>query len=111
MKTAIIINNEGLGKGDDELGKKLMGAFLRKLWVKSELPDIIICYNSGVKLVATGSQVLDALHGLFEKGVDIISCGTCIDHYDLGQKIEVGRRTDMVEIVELMMAYEKVITV
>lgn len=111
MRTAIIINNESFGKGDDELGKKLMGAFLRKLWVKDELPEVIVCYNSGVKLMAKGSQVLDALHGLFEKGVDIIACGTCIDHYDLGNSIEVGRRSDMVEIVSIMMDYDKVITV
>lgn len=111
MKTAIIINNETFGKGDDELGNKLMGAFLRKLWVKTELPDIIVCYNTGVKLVATGSPVLDALHGLYEKGVDIIACGTCIDHFELGKSIEVGRRTDMVEIVSIMMDYDKVITI
>lgn len=111
MKTAIIINNESLGKGDDDLGKKLMGAFLRKLWAQEKLPDIIVCYNSGVKLMAKGSAVLDGLHGLFEKGVDIIGCGTCIDHYGLQNSIEVGRRSDMSEIVSIMSNSDKVITV
>lgn len=111
MKTAIVINSESFGKGDDELGKKLLGAFLRKLWGEQQLPEIIICYNSGVKLLAKGSLVLDALDGLSLKGVEIIACGTCIDHYDLGNSIKVGRRSDMAEIVSIMMNSDKVITV
>lgn len=109
MKSVIILNSESFGKGDEELGKKLMGAFLRKLWVSSKRPDIIICYNSGVKLMAKGSGVLDALHGLYEKGVEIIGCGTCLDHYDLGT-VDVGRRSDMGEIVAIITEAEKVVT-
>lgn len=111
MKTAVIVNSESFGKGDDELGNKLMGAFLRKLWIRTDLPDVIVCYNAGVKLIAKGSPVLDALNGLHDKGVEIVACGTCIDHYNLGQDIKIGRRTDMVEIVSIMMEYDKVITV
>lgn len=111
MKTVVIINNESFGKGDDELGKKLMGAFLRKLWMKEELPEVIACYNSGVKLIAKGSAVLDALHGLSDKGVEIIACGTCLDYFELDKSIEVGRRSDMDEIVSTILAAEKVITI
>ncbi|WP_105615198.1 sulfurtransferase-like selenium metabolism protein YedF [Vallitalea okinawensis] len=111
MKTLIVINNESFGKGDDELGKRLMGAYLKKLWVRDEMPDTIVCYNSGAKLVAKGSMVLDALNGLYEKGVDILACGTCLNHYHLADQVKVGRSTDMGEIVELMMTYDKVITV
>ena len=111
LETIIVMNNESFGKGDEELGKKLMGAFLRKIWVQKQLPETIICYNSGVKLVAKGSPVLDVLHGISEKGVEIIACGTCLDHFELSKKIEVGRRTDMEEIVSLMTKAEKVITV
>jgi selenium metabolism protein YedF len=111
MKTAIVINSESFGKGDDELGKKLLGAFLRKIWASEPLPDVIICYNAGVKVLAQDSLVLDALDGLFLKGVEIIGCGTCIDHYDLRNSMRVGRRTDMAEIVSIMMDADKVITV
>jgi selenium metabolism protein YedF len=111
METAIIINNDSFGQGDDVLGKKLLGAFLRKLWVSENFPDVIICYNSGVKLMAKGSVVLDALEGLFEKGVEIIGCGTCVEHYKLENSIEVGRKTDMAEIVNIMMEAKKVITI
>jgi len=105
-----ILNNQYFGHGDNELGSKLMGAFLRKLWAKDELPETIICYNSAVKLLSNESLVLDALIGLSEKGVEIIGCGTCIDFYELGNAIKVGRRTDMVEIVDLISKAEKVVT-
>lgn len=111
MKTAIIINNEALGKGDDGLGNKLMGAFLRKIWASLDKPDVIIFYNSGVKLMGKGSELLDVLDGLYEQGVELVGCGTCIEHYGLGEDIKVGRRTDMAEIVSMMMTYDKVITV
>lgn len=111
MKTAIIINNETFGKGDAELGKKLMGAFLRKLWVSDEKPEVIVMYNSGVKLIGDQSTVLEVLHGLEEQGVEIMACGTCLVHYELKDKIQVGRMTDMEEIVSIMMSYEKVVTV
>lgn len=111
MKTAVVINSESFGKGDDELGKKLMGAFLRKLWAGEPAPDVIICYNAGVKLLAQGSLVLDAFDGLYLKDIEIIACGTCIDHYELRNSIKIGRRTDMTEIVSIMMDADKVITV
>lgn len=111
MKTAVVINSEYFGEGSDELGRTLLGAFLRKLWAGGELPDTIICYNGGVKLLAKGSLVLDALDGLAMNGVEIIACGTCIDFYGLKDKIKVGRRSDMAEIVSMMMSYDKVITV
>lgn len=111
MKTAIVLNSETLGKGDDELGKKLLGAFLRKIWALEQPPDVIICYNSGVKLIAEGSVVLDALDGLFLRGVEIIACGTCVDYYNLRDSVRIGRISDMAEIVSIMMSSDKVITV
>lgn len=111
MRKAIVINSESFGKGDEELGKKLMGAFLRKVWMRSDLPEIIVCYNSGVKILAPDSPVLDALHGLSDKGVEIIACGTCIEFYQMDRHLEIGRVSDMAEIVNIMMEFDKVITV
>ncbi|MDA3845780.1 MAG: DsrE family protein [Vallitaleaceae bacterium] len=80
----VILNNEFFGQGDEVLGKKLM---------------------------ARESHVLDALTGLYEKGVEIIGCGTCIDHFNLEDEIMVGRTTDMVEIVDMITKADKVVTV
>lgn len=111
METVIVLNSDSFGKGDDELGKRLLGAFLRKILVCEPLPNVIICYNSGVKLLAQGSMVLDALDSLSLKGVEIIACGTCVDHYDLRNVIQVGRISDMTEIVSVMINADKVITI
>ena len=110
MKKTIIINGETLGKGSDELGEKLMGSFLRKLCILENKPDTIIFYNSGVKLLAKGSSVLDSMETLFKSGVDIMACGTCISYYKLNDKLAVGRVSNMQEITSIILNSENVIT-
>lgn len=111
MVTTIIINSQGLGRGDDELGKTVMGSFLRKLWASTIKPDHIIFYNNAVYLLMQKSGVLDALDGLSKAGVDLVACGTCVKFFNLEGKMAVGRVSDMVEIVSLLIKSEKVVTV
>ena len=111
MKKAIIINSESFGKGNDELGQKLMGVFLKKLWASENKPEWIVFYNSGVKLLAKGSDVIDALDALFTVGVDLLACGTCISFYQLEDKLKIGRISNMEEIVDVLMKAESVITI
>ena len=110
MKTAIILKGDTLGDGDDLLGKQLMGSFLRKLWNSKEKPESILFYNSAVRLLASGSEVLDALEGLSHAGVDLIACGTCVGFYKLKDTMITGRVSDMQEIVGILMQTEKVVT-
>lgn len=111
MDRVIVINSHIFGRGDEELGKKLMGAFLKKIWVRVDKPDAILFYNSGVKLIARGSHVLDVLTGLQETGVELLACGTCIDFYELRDKMMVGRISNMEEISSTMMEANSVITI
>ncbi len=111
MKKVFIINSDSLGAGDQDLGQKLMGAFLRKLWASDTKPEAIICYNSGVKLTAKGSPVLDAMDGLYSAGVDILACGTCVEFYNLKNDIQAGRISNMEEIVSILATAESVVTV
>ena len=111
LRRAIIVNSESFGKGNEELGKKLMGVFLKKLWASDNKPEWIIFYNSGVKLLAVGSDVIDALDALFTAGVDLLACGTCITFYGLDDKLKIGRISNMDEIVAVLMKAENVITV
>ena len=111
MQQVILINNQYFGSGDDSLGEKLMGNFLRKLWAQETRPEAILFYNSGVKLLAEGSTSLDALNGLFGDGVDLIACGTCVTFFKLKDKLGVGRIGDMQEIAEILMTAENVVTV
>ncbi len=110
MKTTILLNNETLGAGNDGLGEKLIGSFLRKIWMLVEKPDSIIFYNSAVKLLSKDSLVLDVLVPLYNSGVDLIACGTCVGFFNLEGKLEVGRVSDMSEIVRILTNSGKVIT-
>ncbi len=111
MKRAVVINSEHMGVGNDELGAKLMGPLLRKLWAGETKPEAMLFYNSGVKLLAEGSAVLDALNGLYEAGVDIIACGTCCTFFGITDKIAIGRVSDMQEISGIMTTADSVVTI
>lgn len=111
MKKTILITSEFLGAGDDELGAILMGSFLRKLCSAGNLPKEIIFYNSGVKLLAEGSAVLDAIEMLAKKGVGLTACGTCVNHFGLADKMEPVNMGDMAGIIAELMASPNVVTV
>lgn len=111
MIKTIVINSEFMGRGDDELGKQLMGSFLRKLNVRDNRPDNIVFYNSGVKLVAEGSFVLDGIDLLLKAGVNMKVCGTCVNKYELADKIEPHLISDMVSIISTLMNSDSVVTI
>ena len=110
MKRLILVGADKLGRGPEELGAQLMGSFLRKLWAAGDRPDAIVFYNSGALLLSEGSTCLDALAGLAERGVDLVLCGTCAAYYGIKNPPE-GRISDMSEIVSLLTAADKVVTV
>lgn len=97
---AVAVSSEIMGQGDDDLGKRLLKSFFVALSVLDELPSVIAFYNSGVKLAAGGSDVIDLLLEMEKKGVEIILCGTCVDHYKLGDKISTGKIADMYFILQ-----------
>ncbi len=111
MARTILITSSYFGRGDDELGAKLMGSFLRKLCVMEKRPERIVFYNSGVKLIAEDSDVLDALGTLADQGVELIACGTCLTHFGLLDKIAVGRKSDMQEIASVITGADDVVKV
>lgn len=109
MRTVLFLNHDAFGHGDDGLGQKVLGTFLRKSIAFRNLHAVLLA-NSGVKLAAEGSPVLVELHQLHENGVDILPCGTCVDHYGLREMIQVGRISNMDELISEMDQAEKVIT-
>ncbi len=96
----VVLSSDVMGSGDDELGATLMKAFVFALTQQDELPATIVAYNGGVKLTVEGSPVLDDLKKLAEAGVEIMSCGTCLNHYGISDKLAVGEVTNMYVIVE-----------
>lgn len=87
-----------MGAGDDELGALLLRSFLKTQSQLDRAPDAVIFYNSGVRLCCEGSPLLDDLRELEGAGVEIIACGTCLNFFELGDTLAVGRVTDMLEI-------------
>ena len=111
MKNVLVLNSDTMGRGDDDLGRQLIGGFLRKLWNQQTRPEAIVFYNSGVKLLVEGAPALDALEGLSRAGVDLVACGTCCDYFEITGKLRLGRISDMQEITSLLMNSAKVTTI
>ncbi len=107
---AILVKSKLFGEGDEELGNILMKSFLYALNELDGQIKHIIFMNSGVALTTEGSPVLEHLEALEEKGVEILSCGTCLDFYDLKERLKVGRVTNMYTAVEILANASKSIT-
>jgi selenium metabolism protein YedF len=111
MSRTLLFTQEFLGKGNDELGSRLMGSFLRTLLNASQKPDKLVFYNSAVKLVADESPVRDVLNDLNKAGIRLVACGTCVSFYGLDGKIAAERVSNMQEIVSILTESDIVVTV
>ena len=108
--TVLIIHSKVLGSGDDTLGALLMKSYIYTLTKADSYPETILFYNGGVHLTTEGSESLSDLEYLVSCGVEILSCGTCLNHYGLTDSLRIGGITNMYTIVEKMTAAKKVIT-
>ncbi len=99
----VVLSANVMGAGEEKLGKTLMKAFVFALTRQEELPAAVLLYNSGAFLSCEGSESLEDLKALEAQGVEILTCGTCLDFYGLKEKLGVGGVTNMYEIVEKMM--------
>ena len=107
MDTVIAINQDQMGHGDAELGRKILAIFLRKLPSMDGVTEIVF-WNTGVKLVTADSPVLAELQALEKAGIDLLPCGTCLEHF--GLEVAVGKASDMGSIVRELGRAGKVIT-
>ena len=98
-----------MGEGDERLGKTLMKGFIYALTESESLPSCILLYNNGAKLSTEGSDSLEDLKLLESKGVEILTCGACLDFYKLTEKLKVGSVTNMYVIAERMMEFQKLV--
>ena len=98
-----LIQSEGLGRGDDQLGIMLMANFLRLLGESQDKPAALVFWNGGVKLACEGSHVLDYLEKLEKQGVEILACTTCLEFFELVDKLKVGKPTTMVKSIQSML--------
>ncbi|MCW8141921.1 MAG: DsrE family protein [Planctomycetota bacterium] len=109
MTTVVIIPSDGMGRGDDALGQKILASFLGKAGALEGLAAVCL-YNGGVKLLVEGSPALQGLAALEARGVDVVACGTCVDHFGLRERVRVGVVGTMDDIVSRLDRAAKVVT-
>lgn len=104
----VAVEGDSMGKGDDVLSHKLIEGFIFALTEQDELPKYVIFYNSGVRLTTLNQKTIEDLKKLADKGVTILSCGLCLDFYNLKSELKIGEATNMYRILEIMRSYRVV---
>ena len=102
QKKTVVISSAQMGSGSEELGSALMKGFLYALCQQDSLPSTILFYNGGAALTCEGSASLEDIRSLQAQGVEILTCGTCLNYYGLTEKLRVGELTNMYVICEKM---------
>ena len=100
--TVVVISSAAMGEGSAELGTALMKGFIFALGQQEELPSTILFYNGGASVTCEDSVSLEDLCSMEAQGVEILTCGTCLNFYGLTEKLAVGQVTNMYTIVEKM---------
>lgn len=109
--SVLLVTENGMGKADNKLQQILINKYFDLLLQSENLPSAICFYTEGVKLVCEGSRVLEQLHALESRNVRLIICSTCLNHFELAEKVKVGIVGGMGDILEAQMKAEKVITI
>lgn len=107
--TIVVISSDRMGNGNDALGKVLIKGFIYAITQLDTLPKKMLFYNGGATLTVEGSDSLEDLKSLEAQGVEILTCGTCLDYYEVKDKLAVGSVTNMYSIVEAMTEAGKII--
>lgn len=96
----VAVGSDQMGEGAGELGEALLKSFLYALSQQETLPQTVLFYNGGARFTCEGSGSLEDLKSLEAQGVEILTCGTCLDFYGLKERLRVGEVTNMYVIVE-----------
>lgn len=102
QNVVVVISSSCMGSGDDKLGAALMKGFIYALSQQEQLPSAVLFYNGGARLTCEDAPTLEDLKSMEAQGVEILTCGTCLDFYGLSDKLSVGSVTNMYAIAEKM---------
>jgi selenium metabolism protein YedF len=105
----VAIASDKMGMGIDELGDVLMKGFIYTLTEMDVMPTTVLFYNGGAKLTVEGAPTLADLKLLEAEGVEILTCGTCLNYYNSDKKLAVGEVTNMYTIMERLQGADKII--
>lgn len=104
----VVFDSDKIGDGDEDFSKSLLESFLVSITEADVLPKFVICYNKGVFLTTQRENTIEDLKKLADNGVEIISCGLCLDHYGVKEELKVGRISNMYEISSLMRTHHTI---
>ena len=98
--------------GEGELGEKLIVGFLKSALELPKIPKRIICVNTAVYLTSAeeNSPVIEVLRALEAKGVEIYSCGVCLEFYGVMDKLKVGKIGNAYGTLEMLFGGEGTIS-
>ncbi len=105
----VAISSREMGVGGEELGRTLIKGFIYALTQQDTLPRTMLFYNGGAALTCEESPALDDLHSLEAQGVEILTCGTCLNFYGLTEKLKVGEVTNMYTIAEKLLGADLIV--
>jgi selenium metabolism protein YedF len=108
-RVVLLVSRDEFGQGPSDLGGVLMRSFLKILGGSDTRPERAIFVNSGVRLTTAGSEVLEDVKALESAGVEVLSCGTCLEYFGLKDQLEVGRPTNMKDTVAALMAADHIV--
>ncbi|MDA3880372.1 MAG: DsrE family protein [Prolixibacteraceae bacterium] len=109
--TVIVLSNKGMGTAPQELGSILISNYLKLLSEENELPQTLLFYAEGVKLVCQDSPVLESLQIIEQKGAKLIVCKTCLNFFGLSEQQAVGRAGTMADILTMQLEAKKVVAI
>ena len=107
--TVVVISSDKMSEGDEALGRTLMKGFIYALTQLPVPPKTVLLYNGGAKLSCEGSDSVEDLRALEQAGTAVLTCGTCLNHYGLGEKLAAGTVTNMYVIAETQAEAAKII--
>ncbi len=105
----LLISTDSLGRGSEELGRMLMKVLLNTLSENESLPEKIVLINSGVGLACEGSDVLEAFQTIVSKGAKLLACGTCLNYFQLTDKLRAGKVSNAYEILNTLLTAKKIL--
>jgi len=102
-KKTIFLKSDKIGDG--ELGSMLAKGFLTAIYEQTETPKAIVCVNSAVLLTTANEEdeIVQILKKIESKGVDIYSCGTCLDYYDKRDDLKVGVAGNAMDTAKMLL--------
>jgi hypothetical protein len=104
----LLFGSESVGRGEDILGYEIVVQLLKSLVNRDDRPAAIVCWNTGVRLLAEGSPVIPYLKNLEKEGVAILAGQLCVEELELSGKIAVGKLATMDDILDLILHHEVV---